>query len=117
MTQEKVLNLSKMSYDELKARLKAIDPNLVFNSRKNNVKMYKILKEHTQKKIMPELLNKKEAVRIGGWRSEETPAKAKGVLDVDKKLREDLFNRKVDFSKMPKTLQEALKETKFRKPS
>ncbi|MCL5011283.1 MAG: hypothetical protein M1594_00065 [Candidatus Marsarchaeota archaeon] len=113
MTKEMVLNLSKMSYDELKARLKAIDPNLVFNSRKNNVKMYKILKEHTQKKIMPELLNKK--VRIGDWWSEETPVK--GVLDVDKKLREDLFNRKVDFSKMPKTLQEALKETKFRKPS
>lgn len=93
------LNLSRMSHGELRSRLRAIDPNLVFENRKNNVRMYKILQEHVRKHIIPRAL--------GG--SEET---------VDNLLREDLSKERVDFSTMiSKTLQEYLKGVKFKRHS
>lgn len=102
------LNISRMSAEEIKSRLKKIHPALPLENPHLNQQLYKSLLEHTQKNIIPEALNKKEVTRIEGWWSEERPAK--GKTDIEKKLREDLKSGRIDFSFLPKKTQETLEQ-------
>jgi L-rhamnose mutarotase len=86
-----------MTHEELKSRLENIHPELVFQSRKHNVRMYKLLEDHVKKQIIPRALGKE---------SEKS---------VDQMIREDLYRGKIDFSKMGKMFNQVLKDTKFKK--
>jgi hypothetical protein len=100
--------ISKMPVEEIESRLKKIHPALPQENPHLNRLIYGKLLEHTQKKIIPEALNKKEVKRIGGWWSEERPVK--GKLNIDERLRKDLKNGKIKFSFLPKKTQETLEK-------